>query len=586
MAATTSKVNLASITTKILTLKPLPIDVTKCTPNKSLYHQILNNRQSTSERQAKQFNLGNTHCTANPIDAADFVLEREYGESSLYVQGEHSSVFIPPTFVSNQYKKYSTAILDYDIKKDIGRLLDNSKQNSPMNWFTRELEAFMSTQHGGESIDAKDFQRWTLNLQIIYLAIVELKTDQTTLPSTTSDLRVFIQSVIAALPSPSALKTLLCKNLSAKILRKQIKQMVENNSTEDSNLQWLFGLELSDTGEKMEHWFYNQLVALKDDTLRDTVALSSLTFMTNLKSKMHKEIDFLIISWQRKLIISVELKRTVADEKVFEQLESNHRIFEERLGDQLKSGWTYFPVVCVEKDALSVNSQHYVTMETEIKAWLISIFNKFPIVQTTPTSNPLDEVKDLLKILVFAIHVSKKDQVAPITTSRWVEYTSNAIENVSTSHNIIFYSSQQLAIMNNDDPSHKKVMVRRPFGVGKSILLMQKAIQLNTQSEYNGKVMCIVGVEIRATNEWNELMLANRLKMELEEDRGIFVETFDLLSNYTTLLGKVKSRDIKAIFIDECNVWKQAIKWMEEVMPLVDYQWSISRGISGILEML
>ena len=85
MAGTSNKGNLASISQKVLSLQPKPIDSTKCTPNKSLYHQILNNSKATSEKQAKQFNLGNTHCTANPIDAADFILEREYGDSSLFV---------------------------------------------------------------------------------------------------------------------------------------------------------------------------------------------------------------------------------------------------------------------------------------------------------------------------------------------------------------------------------------------------------------------------------------------------------------------------------------------------------------------
>ena len=78
------KNKMASIAQKVLSLQPKAIDSTKCTPNKSLYQQILNNSQATSERQAKQFNLGNTHCTSNPIDAADFILEREYGDSSLW----------------------------------------------------------------------------------------------------------------------------------------------------------------------------------------------------------------------------------------------------------------------------------------------------------------------------------------------------------------------------------------------------------------------------------------------------------------------------------------------------------------------
>ncbi|XP_066917250.1 uncharacterized protein [Clytia hemisphaerica] len=581
IACATNKGNLASIAANIMRLQPILIDPSKCTPQKSLYRQIINDSQATSERQAKQFNLGNAHCTANPMHAADFILEREYGDSSLFVKGEHASVFIPPTFVSNQYKKSSTAILDYDVGKDIGRLLGNLKQNSQTYWLTRELETFINTQNIIDGIDKKAYDQWILNLQILYLVILELKTDQLILPSTTSDLGIFLQSIIALLPSPSStLKALLLQNLFTKHLRRKIKQMIELTPSEDSNLQWLFGLELSEVGEKMEHWFHNQLLLLKDDILQDTVVLSSLTFLTNLKNKMHKETDCLIISWKKKLIISVELKRSIVDEKVFKQLKSNHQIFEERLGDQLISGWTYFPVVCVEKDDLSLNSQHYITTEIEFKAWLTSIFNKLLTVPITSTPDPLDEVKGLLKILVFAIHVSKKDQLAPITSSTWVEYTSNAIENVSTSHNILFYSNQQIAIMNNDDPRYKRVLICGHFGVGKSILLTHKAIMLNKQPDLNGKVMYVVGH--KHINKEIRPMLLQRLKKDLEENHGIFVDHFDGLDDdgYPLLLGKIKSRDIKALFFDECNVYLKGQNWTEELASLVDYLWIVPATLS------
>ena len=56
---------------------------------------------------------------------------------------------------------------------------------------------------------------------------------------------------------------------------------------------------------------------------------------------MHKEVDFLIISWQRKLIISIEMKSELKNDRVFQQLDSNHQLFEERLGDQLEPGWIF-----------------------------------------------------------------------------------------------------------------------------------------------------------------------------------------------------------------------------------------------------
>ena len=136
-----------SIAQRLSLLQPKLIDPTKCTSSTSLYQQIVENSQATAERQAKQFNLGNTHSTGDPIDAAEFILEREYGDSSLFRQHEHACVFIPPTFVSNQYtKKSDVAVLDYEVKKDIERLLDNLKEHSPNYWLTRVTNIIGNTR--------------------------------------------------------------------------------------------------------------------------------------------------------------------------------------------------------------------------------------------------------------------------------------------------------------------------------------------------------------------------------------------------------------------------------------------------------
>ena len=130
------------------------------------------------------------------MDAADFLLEREYGDCSFFDSNEHASVFTPPTFVSNQYMKQSTvAVLDYDVKKDIERLLVNLKNHSPTYWLTRELEAFIRIQNG-YCTDKKVFDQWILNVKIMYLMIEELKDDQVHLPPTTTDLNVFVQACL------------------------------------------------------------------------------------------------------------------------------------------------------------------------------------------------------------------------------------------------------------------------------------------------------------------------------------------------------------------------------------------------------
>ncbi|XP_066932884.1 uncharacterized protein [Clytia hemisphaerica] len=570
-----SAIGVQTIVQKLSMLQPKPIDPTKCHPNKSLYWQIIRNNQTVSNRQAKQFNLGNTRTFTDPIKAAMFLLQREYGDSELFKNDVHKAVFIPPTFVSQQYSKKSTvAILDYEVKKDMDRLLDNLKVQSPDYWLTKELQNFMQTQNDINRIDTNAFDQWVVNLKIMYLVVV-LKSEQVNLLSTVSDRGSFIQTCINEIPSTTpepALKVFLKESQGKKNFKKLLKQKIEENPPQESNLRWIFELELSELGEQLEHWFYNQLLPLKDDILQDTVILSSVNFLTNVRNKVHKEADFLIISWQRKLIISVEMKRELTNDRVFDQLDSNHQLLEERLGDQLQPGWTFFPIVCVQNSYISIASNHFITMETVIKPWLASILDNYPIVQITQKPTPLDQVQKLLKIIVFSIHVSKKDLVAPITSSNWVEYIQDAIENVSTSDNILFYSNQQMAALNNNDPRYNRLIISGPFGVGKSILLRDKAIQLNKQPEYKGKVMYALGERFSHLHT----MLNFRMKVDLEEKHGIKVEeiiTYDQETNHEELIKQVNQDGIKALFCDEFDTKNN--ESMRKIMKMVDFLWIV-----------
>ena len=86
----------------------------------------------------------------------------------------HEAIFIPPTFASNQYtKKSCVAILDYQVKKDIVKLLENLQIHSADHWLTEELKNFMQTQNGSDNIDKNAFDKWIVNLKIMYLVYEE-----------------------------------------------------------------------------------------------------------------------------------------------------------------------------------------------------------------------------------------------------------------------------------------------------------------------------------------------------------------------------------------------------------------------------
>ena len=410
--------------------------------------------------------------------------------------------------------------------------LENLIRERPNYWFTKELQVFYdeNQKNAGEDIDKKKFDIWVLHCKIMYLTIQEIGTASLNLPLlTTSETDPFIRACLTELDSNSStssdfkntLKNALSKLPEMKRLRPKIENLIKRNPPTDPIARWYFELNLAELGEKAEHWFLNQFLAFEsEEILHDTVILQPVTFMTDIKKKRHQEFDFLFISWPRKLIIAVEIKRQLTTTTAFTQLETYKQIFDEKLGDQLDNTWTFLPVICVERNHLNLNpSQHFITFQTDIKSWLSGIFTQYPILLcSVPLISPLDQVKNVLRIIIFTIHASKN---APVTSSNWVEYTSNTIESLSTVENIVFYSNTQMHIMNPSEPRLQKLLIRGGYGTEKSFLLEEKVKQLSRDPRYAGHIMYVCWhVKPTSLLEW-------RLKLELEEKHGVTIMGLD-----------------------------------------------------------
>ena len=483
---------------EILNLKPKSIDHTKCITRKSLYEQIVKTSQDILSHQNTQFNLGNGQIFKDPIQAAEYLLEREYGESFLYKQENKEAIFIPPEFVSNQYCKQSPN-LEENIEENVKRSLQNLQEHSPEFWFTKDLADFIHTPMIGtpeeERIDKEAFDNWILNVKVKYLALYDLGTENFTLPKTTSDNQIFIKECLKQIKLSKPDSELL-KILKGKKIRSQVKTLVEKKQPVNHQMKWFFDMELSERGEFVERSLFEKLIALKvDEVLEDLVVLRSAIFMTDVGNKKHQEFDFLIFSWSRKLIIGIEVK-TQLTKRPFEQLNNYHSIFEERLGDQLGAGWTFYPAIYVDKDIFLLQNHHYISKDTNIKLWLESIMNSFPRVQSQiPFVHPVEQLKKVLQIIVFTIYVSKKDRQKSITSSCWIDYVSDVIDSLSSSHNILFYSQKQHPVLTSCDPRYNKLIIHGGYGTGKSFLLQEKAIMLSKDEKYRGSILYLVAWE-------------------------------------------------------------------------------------------
>lgn len=369
---------------QILELKARLIDTSRFIAQNSIYQQIKKQSAKSLKSQISQFNLGNGKKFQDPIKASEYLLQREYGQTFLFDEKLNQPVFIPPVFTSSQ--SADKAVLDFNVDSSIQQTLVNLKRDQPDFWLTKDIEAFIQLHQDSEGRFKKldeIFHPWILNMKLKYLAIHELKTDEHELhlPLAIEDKATLLKDLFVALPRDSELRL----DLSS-IVNKNTGRIVENHlknkQPTDSNLKWFFNLDLGDRGNRIENWFFDQLLDADDELVSDLVILQSVNFFTNLKNKMHQEYDFLIFSWSRKLIIGVEMKRKISM-KAFEQLERYHTLFEERLSDQLEPGWIFFPAVCVENSSTHLIgvSPHFIAIETNIVQWLGQILARFPTCQ-------------------------------------------------------------------------------------------------------------------------------------------------------------------------------------------------------------
>eukprot|EP00111_Clytia_hemisphaerica_P003860 TCONS_00011088-protein len=534
----------SNIHQRLQKLTPWNIDPNQCTNASSFYQKLSepSEKKRRLDHQVKQFNLGNGQTFNDPIAAAEYLLKREYGDTFLFHQNQHDPVLIPAEFISNQYckKDASTTLLDFEIEKQIKRSLDNLKNKSPYFWFTTALERFIQTQNNGE-INQKQFDHWILNVKVLYLVIENVpQPEDLNLLSTTSS--NFITDCINELNKYAPTSNLIgiLSPVKMKTVKKNILKEIENSPTNHLTLLWFFNLQISECGEKTERSFFDKIYSLQeDDILNDTVILSAVNFLIDFENKKHQEFDFLIFSWTRKLIIGIEVKRQLTDEKAFNQLQKYHSIFQNKLADQLGLGWNFFPVIYVEKELSTLPvTNHYIDSNTDIEMWLSTITNLFLENQNRQS---IEDLKKVLQLIVFTIHLSKKDYPRPITSSYWVDYISDVINSLSNAHNIVFYSQKQLPVMSTNDPSCNKLFFMAGFGTGKTFLLQEKAILLSKINEFKGGIYYIV------CN--GKGMLFYERKLHLEK-HGIHVisRTKDVLDQTNAGISHVK-----AIFFDEWN---------------------------------
>ncbi|XP_066920843.1 uncharacterized protein [Clytia hemisphaerica] len=223
-------------------------------------------------------------------------------------------------------------------------------------------------------------------------------------------------------------------------------------------------------------------------------------------------------------------------------------------------------------------------MTVDLNLWLSNILKRFPLLSKSSLPDSLEHLKNVLRIIVFSVHVS-----VPITSTNWVEYITKAIETVSTTDNVLFYSTNQLPAFKSTDPKFDKLILWGGYGTGKSLLLREKALQLSRQDpSFHGRIMYVHCNLFDNNRSLQVSYLKNML-----EPHGIIVKSFvpkrsslcvpslDSLEitedeDDEDLTEMVTKNNIKAIFLDEWKIFPK--EEIEKMISLVEICW-IAPGI-------
>ena len=289
---------------------------------KSLEEQ-LKGQNGPTQNQQRQFQLGNGQRRRNPLQAAEILLKREYGDSFLFDKGDES-IFIPPVFVSKHHATHH--IQDEEMLSEIKK---HFVQLSDDDWFKKELKAFFQDQkrkHGipnntstiSNAIINHDYQDWILRVKIKYLLHEELKNkneDLRKIPltmqhQTESFLKTCFErfskqkvvspslnTILETMNNGERLKELVDKEIEKKILGETMKWFFELTIPQGklvTSLDYDFVNHIKETVQNEENpsWFRDELERFLQEHSGNGINQKQLEiWIANIKQQYQSEIE-------------------------------------------------------------------------------------------------------------------------------------------------------------------------------------------------------------------------------------------------------------------------------------------------------
>ena len=218
-------------------------------------------------------------------------------------------------------------------------------------------------------------------------------------------------------------------------------------------------------GEYVEENVYKQLKEVI--TVPDIVVVHGCSLYSNILKNQNKEVDFLLLSADRKIVINIECKRSWTT-KAIDQVMGFKDLLENCVWDVLDTSWTYIPVVYFDMPlglTIPPQFQHQVLTRTSTdwQTWYHALLAKYPPTHNSTTAD--GQLKTFLQPFIFCVHTTR-----PIVKTLMFDEIKKNIDKATTVQNISFYSGDQLQLMSADD-EYNHVIFHCQYGTGMLILI-------------------------------------------------------------------------------------------------------------------
>ena len=280
------------------------------------------------------------------------------------------------------------------------------------------------------------------------------------------------------------------------------------------------------------------------------LVIQGLTFLQinpkQRQRKLDRELDFLVIHKELSCVINIEVKNYLGywqRPKVNQQLIENHQFFEDWFGADISPKWTWISMVYSEK-ALPEELSTFITNNDcadyiasgrqDLKSKILKILSR------NQFNTPVSEFKMICKYLLFCLPTKP----LPIGINQ-VRQMDEAIEKQGSVENIkvwCFPTPEQRRAL-----THNKVFFIAPWGSGKTMLMVAKAIEL---AESGQDVLFLVFHDKMPNIEENKLISLLCIQLQLKLKSYSRIKVLPIWAKELSRIGQI-AKGYNHVMLDE-----------------------------------